>query len=116
MSAYLIVDLDIHDLKSIEDYRSKALPLVAKAGGRLIALWMKLHWSWRAGKPPTCSSSSSRTRTLSVSSSLLVNTHRSLPSGKLRQDRASSRSTASEKSKIPTAPPTGRETIFGAAS
>lgn len=38
MSAYLIIDLDIHDLKSIEDYRSKALPLVAKAGGRLIAL------------------------------------------------------------------------------
>ncbi|MBY3093535.1 DUF1330 domain-containing protein [Rhizobium laguerreae] len=38
MSAYLIVDLDIHDMESIEDYRSKALPLVAKAGGRLIAL------------------------------------------------------------------------------
>jgi uncharacterized protein (DUF1330 family) len=38
MSAYLVVDLDIQDMKSIEDYRSKALPLVAKAGGRLIAL------------------------------------------------------------------------------
>ncbi|AHK04695.1 MULTISPECIES: DUF1330 domain-containing protein [Rhizobium/Agrobacterium group] len=38
MSAYLVVDLDIHDMPSIEDYRSKALPLVAKAGGRLIAL------------------------------------------------------------------------------
>ncbi|MCJ8521453.1 uncharacterized protein (DUF1330 family) [Pseudorhizobium tarimense] len=38
MSAYLIVDLDIHDMKSIEDYRSKALPLVAKAGGKLIAI------------------------------------------------------------------------------
>ncbi|ANK76651.1 MULTISPECIES: DUF1330 domain-containing protein [Ensifer] len=38
MSAYLVVDLDIHDMNSIEDYRSKALPLVAKAGGRLIAL------------------------------------------------------------------------------
>ncbi|NKM31851.1 DUF1330 domain-containing protein [Rhizobium laguerreae] len=38
MSAYLVVDLDIHDMKSIEDYRSKALPLVAKAGGKLIAI------------------------------------------------------------------------------
>lgn len=38
MSAYLVVDLDIHDMNLIEDYRSKALPLVAKAGGRLIAL------------------------------------------------------------------------------
>ncbi len=38
MSAYLIVDLDIYDMKAIEDYRSNALPLVAKAGGRLIAL------------------------------------------------------------------------------
>lgn len=38
MSAYLVVDLDIHDPQSINDYRSKALPLVAKAGGRLIAL------------------------------------------------------------------------------
>ena len=38
MSAYLVVDLDIKDLASIADYRSKALPLVAKAGGRLIAL------------------------------------------------------------------------------
>ncbi|AEG07631.1 DUF1330 domain-containing protein [Sinorhizobium meliloti] len=38
MSAYLIVDLDIHGMKSIEDYRSKALPLVAKAGGKLIAI------------------------------------------------------------------------------
>ncbi|MGF6177655.1 DUF1330 domain-containing protein [Ensifer sp. 4252] len=38
MSAYLVVDLDIHDPQSIEDYRSKALPLVARAGGRLIAL------------------------------------------------------------------------------
>ncbi|MBW9091531.1 DUF1330 domain-containing protein [Rhizobium wenxiniae] len=37
MSAYLVVDLDIHDMASIEDYRTKALPLVAKAGGRLIA-------------------------------------------------------------------------------
>lgn len=38
MSAYLVVDLDIHDMKSIEDYRSKALPLVARAGGKLIAI------------------------------------------------------------------------------
>jgi len=38
MSAYLVVDLTIHDMESIEDYRSKALPLVAKEGGRLIAL------------------------------------------------------------------------------
>ncbi|MBD9597497.1 DUF1330 domain-containing protein [Ensifer sp. ENS05] len=38
MPAYLVVDLDIHDMNSIEDYRSKALPLVARAGGRLIAL------------------------------------------------------------------------------
>lgn len=38
MSAYLVVDLDIHDLEAIANYRSKALPLVAKAGGRLIAL------------------------------------------------------------------------------
>jgi uncharacterized protein (DUF1330 family) len=38
MSAYLVVDLDIHDLEAIAIYRSKALPLVAKAGGRLIAL------------------------------------------------------------------------------
>jgi uncharacterized protein (DUF1330 family) len=38
MSAYLIVDLNIHDMKSIEEYRSKALPLVAKAGGKLIAI------------------------------------------------------------------------------
>ena len=38
MSAYLVVDLDIKDPASIADYRSKALPLVAKAGGRLIAL------------------------------------------------------------------------------
>ncbi|MEJ7015712.1 DUF1330 domain-containing protein [Sinorhizobium meliloti] len=38
MSAYLIVDLDIRDMNLIEDYRSKALPLVAKTGGRLIAL------------------------------------------------------------------------------
>ena len=38
MTAYLVVDLDIHDMKSIEDYRSKALPLVAKAGGKLIAI------------------------------------------------------------------------------
>lgn len=38
MSAYLVVDLDIRDPQSITDYRSKALPLVAKAGGRLIAL------------------------------------------------------------------------------
>ncbi|WP_280171666.1 DUF1330 domain-containing protein [Agrobacterium pusense] len=38
MTAYLVVDLDIHDMTSIEDYRSKALPLVGKAGGRLIAL------------------------------------------------------------------------------
>ncbi|MCF6369702.1 DUF1330 domain-containing protein [Rhizobium halophilum] len=38
MAAYLVVELDIHDLQSIEDYRSKALPLVAEAGGRLIAL------------------------------------------------------------------------------
>lgn len=38
MSAYLVVDLEIHDQASIADYRSKALPLVAKAGGRLIAL------------------------------------------------------------------------------
>ena len=37
MSAYLVVDLDIHDPEAIADYRSKALPLVAKAGG-LIAL------------------------------------------------------------------------------
>jgi uncharacterized protein (DUF1330 family) len=38
MSAYLIVDLNIHNPEAIADYRSKALPLVAKAGGRLIAL------------------------------------------------------------------------------
>jgi uncharacterized protein (DUF1330 family) len=38
MSAYLVVDLDINDPTSIADYRSKALPLVANAGGRLIAL------------------------------------------------------------------------------
>jgi uncharacterized protein (DUF1330 family) len=38
MSAYLVVNLDIHDLEAIANYRSKALPLVAKAGGRLIAL------------------------------------------------------------------------------
>ena len=38
MTAYLVVDLDIHDMKAIEDYRSKALPLVAKAGGKLIAI------------------------------------------------------------------------------
>lgn len=38
MSAYLVVDLDIHDSGAIEDYRAKALPLVAKAGGRLLAL------------------------------------------------------------------------------
>jgi uncharacterized protein (DUF1330 family) len=38
MTAYLVVDLDIDDMKSIEDYRSKALPLVAKAGGKLIAI------------------------------------------------------------------------------
>jgi uncharacterized protein (DUF1330 family) len=38
MSTYLVVDLDIHDLEAIANYRSKALPLVAKAGGRLIAL------------------------------------------------------------------------------
>ncbi|AWI60511.1 DUF1330 domain-containing protein [Sinorhizobium fredii] len=38
MSAYLVVDLDINNPKAIDDYRSKALPLVAKAGGRLIAL------------------------------------------------------------------------------
>ena len=38
MSAYLVVDLDIHDPEVIADYRSKALPLVANAGGRLIAL------------------------------------------------------------------------------
>ncbi|MBX5230440.1 DUF1330 domain-containing protein [Rhizobium sp. NLR9b] len=38
MSAYLVVDLDIHDMTSIQDYRSKALPLVGKAGGKLIAI------------------------------------------------------------------------------
>lgn len=38
MPAYLVVDLDIHDHDAIAEYRSKALPLVAKAGGRLIAL------------------------------------------------------------------------------
>lgn len=38
MSAYLVVDLEIHDMKSIEDYRKKALPLVSEVGGRLIAL------------------------------------------------------------------------------
>ena len=38
MAAYLVVELDIQDPQSIEDYRSKALPLVAEAGGRLIAL------------------------------------------------------------------------------
>lgn len=38
MPAYLVVDLDIHDPQSIEEYRSRALPLVAEAGGRLIAL------------------------------------------------------------------------------
>ena len=38
MPAYLVVDLDIHDHEAIADYRSRALPLVAKAGGRLIAL------------------------------------------------------------------------------
>jgi uncharacterized protein (DUF1330 family) len=38
MPAYLVVDLDIRDHDAIADYRSKALPLVAKAGGRLIAL------------------------------------------------------------------------------
>ncbi len=38
MSAYLVVDLDIHDHDAIADYRSKALPLVAEAGGRLVAL------------------------------------------------------------------------------
>jgi len=38
MSAYLVVDLDIQDSDAIADYRSKALPLVAEAGGRLIAL------------------------------------------------------------------------------
>ena len=38
MSAYLVVDLDIHNMQSIADYRSKALPLVAQAGGRLIAV------------------------------------------------------------------------------
>lgn len=34
MSAYL----DIQDPEAIANYRSKALPLVAEAGGRLIAL------------------------------------------------------------------------------
>ena len=38
MSAYLVGGLDINDPISIADYRSKALPLVAAAGGRLIAL------------------------------------------------------------------------------
>lgn len=38
MAAYLVVELDIHDFQSIDDYRSKALPLVAEAGGRLVAL------------------------------------------------------------------------------
>ena len=38
MSAYLVGGLDINDPISIADYRSKALPLVAAGGGRLIAL------------------------------------------------------------------------------
>jgi uncharacterized protein (DUF1330 family) len=38
MSAYPVIDLDIHDPEAVADYRSKALPLVANAGGRLIAL------------------------------------------------------------------------------
>jgi len=38
MPAYLIGDLEIFDLPSIEDYRSKALPLVEKFRGRALAL------------------------------------------------------------------------------
>ncbi|MGQ3215332.1 MAG: DUF1330 domain-containing protein [Shinella sp.] len=38
MSAYLVVDLDSHDHDAITGYRSKALPLIAEAGGRLVAL------------------------------------------------------------------------------
>ncbi|GLK82800.1 DUF1330 domain-containing protein [Ancylobacter defluvii] len=38
MSAYLVVDLDIRDPDAIADYRSKALPLVERLGGHLIAL------------------------------------------------------------------------------
>ncbi|CDM60894.1 hypothetical protein LPU83_pLPU83c_0332 (plasmid) [Rhizobium favelukesii] len=53
MSAYLVVDLDIHDSEAIADYRSKALPLVAKAGGRLIAL-DDARSSSKNGNRPTC--------------------------------------------------------------
>jgi uncharacterized protein (DUF1330 family) len=38
MTAYLIGDLDIFDMPTIEDYRAKALPLVEKFGGRALSL------------------------------------------------------------------------------
>lgn len=38
MTAYLIGDLEIFDVPTIEDYRAKALPLVEKFGGRALAL------------------------------------------------------------------------------
>lgn len=38
MTAYLIGDLDVFDMPTIEDYRAKALPLVEKFGGRALAL------------------------------------------------------------------------------
>jgi uncharacterized protein (DUF1330 family) len=36
MPAYLIVDLDIHDEKTFEEYRAQVPPMVAKYGGEYL--------------------------------------------------------------------------------
>ncbi|MBB4525702.1 UNVERIFIED_ORG: uncharacterized protein (DUF1330 family) [Rhizobium sophorae] len=53
MSAYLVVDLDIHDPEAIADYRSKALPLVAKAAAASL-LSMTRRSNSKAGRRRIC--------------------------------------------------------------
>ncbi len=49
MSAYFIVDIDIHDVPGIEEYRQQVPATIAKYGGRIIVRGGKfetLEGSW----------------------------------------------------------------------
>lgn len=52
MSAYLVVDLDIHDTNSM----TTTVPRHCRSSPKLavgLSLWMKLLSNWKAGQPPT---------------------------------------------------------------
>lgn len=52
MTAYLIGDLDIFDMSTIEDYRAKHCRLSKNSGGEH-SRWTTIHWSSKNGNRET---------------------------------------------------------------